>query len=195
MVILLDDYLVLFLRGLRKEGFIIHLTIVAISIFFVLHTGAWRKFSEYHTTILYMVSGNLLYLFFSKNYMLWAFVSENGSHQDATEFLYAFIVFPSTVILYLNSYLRYGVLWKKIIYTLWWVTIYGSVEWLLYQLGGMSYDHKWNCGWSIVFDCFLFPMLVLHHKKPLVAYGVSIIIIKILLYWFNVPLSTVVYNK
>jgi hypothetical protein len=176
--------------SLRKEGVAIHLTIATISIFFVLLTRAWKKFSDYHPTILYMVAGNLLYLFFSKNYLLWGFVSEYPGYQAATELLYAFIVFPATVLLYLNGYPQHSN-WKKIVYILWWVTIYGTGEWLLYQFGGISYDHKWNCAWSIAFDFLMFPMLLLHNKKPLVAYGVSIIIIEILLYWFDVPVSTV----
>ncbi|OXM84253.1 hypothetical protein CF651_20930 [Paenibacillus rigui] len=137
-----------------------------------------------------MISGNLLHLFFSSQYMVWYFVPDNAAYPVHTELVYTFIIFPATVLLFLDRYPKSGK-WKQLIYLAWWVLIYSACEWVLSETGRIVYDHDWSWAWSTIFDCMMFPMLLLHHRNPILAYGLSVLIVVALVYGFHVPMSTV----
>lgn len=143
-----------------------------------------------HSTILFMIAGNLLHLFFSNDYMVWYFVPDTPIYPAHTELIYTFIIFPASVLLFFHGYPKTG--WgKQIVYLVWWVIIYSAVEWVLSETGRIIYDHGWSWLWSTLFDCMMFPMLLLHQRNPLLAYGMSILIVVALVYGFRVPMGTV----
>ena len=63
----------------------------------------------------------------------------------------------------------------------------GVFELIMFFSGLCVYSHGWTYTWSIVFASLMIPMLVLHYKRPLWAYILSVPITVFLLLWFEVP--------
>lgn len=171
----------------EKEEILIHLAVAAIAALSTLREQIWRFGALYHSTILYMLVCNLLYLVLTADHFLWAFVPDVHRYPILTELLYTFVVFPCTVILFLRGYPDRGL--KVLLHYVKWVSIYGVVELVYFYTGRIEYAHGWNWYWSVGFDCVMFPMLRLHHKKPLTAYVMSLPFIVLLMIWFEVPLD------
>jgi hypothetical protein len=165
-----------------------HLAITLFTIFAAWLWSDWRNWRKYHATMLYIASGGLLYEYLTKDYTLWIFHPDFLFNRTITIIVYAVITMPLNVLFFLSRYPSNG--WKKQwIYMLKWVMIYAFVELALQLFGRISYKHGWNFWYSVLFDVMMFPMLRLHHLKPLWAYIISIIIIIILMSWFHVPIG------
>ncbi|WP_257348861.1 CBO0543 family protein [Pseudalkalibacillus decolorationis] len=147
----------------------------------------WNNWREYHTTMLYMPLMNLLYLFFCNDYLLWKIKPEFGLTYTFIEILYTFIIFPTTVLLFLSNYPEGQV--NKLFHYLKWIFIYICLEWIGSSFDRIGYSNGWNIGWSFGFLLFMFPMIRLHYKRPFLAYVISVVIIILLLSLFNVPLD------
>jgi hypothetical protein len=163
----------------------VHLAISIIVIYSVWRWGDWRNWQKYHTTMLYFALGNMTYQFLTANYFLWRLGADPITNYTATEMLYTFIVFPGTALLFLSGFpnsLRLGI--RRIVI---WIGIYIGFEFVLMKMGLMEYQFGWNLLWSALFNCTMFPMLLLFHRKPLIAYVISI---GMALFWiclFDVP--------
>lgn len=162
-----------------------HILITVWAILAAWRWGNWRKFSQYHATMLYMSLMNLFYLFLTGTYLLWRMQPEFGLPFTLMVALYTFIVFPCTVLLYLSHYPE--TLGRQILHIIKWIVIYIGVEWLGSLFSRISYGNGWHLGWSFIFVLIMFPMLRLHNQKPILAYLLSIAIIVLLLYVFDVP--------
>lgn len=162
-----------------------HIAIALWSVLASWRSWNWNNFHEFHTTILYMSLTNLFYLFLTVGYPLWIIQPDAGLPLSLTNSLYTFIIFPCTVILYLSRYPK-SAKWQ-IFHNIKWIIIYIGVEWIGSIFDRISYDHEWNLAWSFLFVIVMFPMLRLHYKKPIMAYLLSIVIIIVILYYFQVP--------
>ena len=65
--------------------------------------------------------------------------------------------------------------------------VYTAVEWLSYILGFFTYHNGWSIYLSFGFNCIMFPLLLLHYKKPHLAWLASIILAYLMKYFFNLP--------
>ncbi|WLD92765.1 CBO0543 family protein [Alkalihalobacillus sp. AL-G] len=147
----------------------------------------WRNWKDYHATMLYMPLMNLLYMFLCSRYLLWKVNPEFGISYALIEIMYTFIIFPATVILFLSNYPETRL--KIIIHNIKWIFIYIGSEFIGSLFGRIEYQHGWSIGWSLGFLSFMFPMIRLHYKHPVIAYIISIIIIVVLLSIFDVPVD------
>ncbi|WP_308639739.1 CBO0543 family protein [Paenibacillus silvisoli] len=149
--------------------------------------GDWRNWRTYHSTMLYIVMSNLLYLFLTAENYLWRYEPEDYFYNYAiTEALYGFIVLPATVLLFLPHLPSKP---KKLAgYYMLWIGVYFTMEAVLLTSKRLLHDNGWNLYWSLIFDLIMFPMLVLHHKKPLLCYFLSAIIAALLLWKFDIPI-------
>lgn len=161
-----------------------HITITIWALLAALRWGDWKHLYEYHTTMLYMSTMNLLYFFLTFQYPLWEVQAHLIPSYTIVSLLYTFIVFPCTVILFLSNYPTTSI--KKWIHIGKWIAIYIGIEWIGGLFGLIIYHHGWNLSWSLIFLCIMFPMLRLHHRRPYTAYLVSIFIIISLMLIFNV---------
>ncbi len=153
----------------------------------------WSRFREFHATMIYMPAMDLLYFYFTNDYPLWTVQSHLGLPYTGIALLYTFIVFPCTVILFLSNYP--DTVRKQILHVGKWVMIYVGIEWIWLLLRFIKYDNGWSLGWSFLFVIVMFPMLLLHYKRPFPAYIASLIIIIFLIYWFDVPWDSLHVNK
>ncbi|HZG57490.1 CBO0543 family protein [Paenibacillus sp.] len=144
----------------------------------------WRR---YHASMLYFSVCNLLYLYLCQDYPLWSLI-EDGSvpHHAWTAALYNFFIYPSCVLLFLSRAprRRTAALWLHVGK---WVALFALIEALYLELGLMIHDHGWSLGWSVLFDCIMFPMLLLHQRRPLLAYPLSVLFACGWLLLFDVP--------
>jgi hypothetical protein len=163
----------------------LYIAVILVTVFAVWRWGDWKNWRKYHSTMLFIIVGVLLYLFLYKNALLWDLQKHILNH-TLTELLFAFTVLPSTVLLLLTNYpdsfkgqsYRIGKF----------IAIYSIVELIYWKMGFIDYDHGWNFWLSIGWYCMMFPMLVLHLKKPLYAYIASVVGLVIFLYLFPVKM-------
>ncbi len=136
-----------------------------------------------------MIVGNLLYLLLTAGFVLWRFSPEFELLPIVFELSYTFIVFPLTVLMFLNSYPQGRVHIAK--HYAKWILLYSGFELVLAWNGRMLYGNGWNWYYSTAFDVLMFPMLLLHSRKPLIAYAVSVPIIILLVWYFKVPIEPI----
>ncbi|SFD45182.1 hypothetical protein SAMN05216238_101401 [Lentibacillus persicus] len=145
----------------------------------------WARFETFHPTILYIVSMDLLYYFFTYDYQLWIFRSNLGVPEEVVDLLHTFIVLPGATMIFLSKFPAERI--SAIFYTAKWVFVFFSIEWVFHLFNLIQYDNGWSLVWSAIFLIVMFPMLILHCKRPLIAYGLSVVVIALLLIIFNVP--------
>ncbi|KPU44748.1 hypothetical protein OXPF_18340 [Oxobacter pfennigii] len=166
-----------------------HLFILFFTLIIVWRYGDWKNWQKYHTTMLYVAVANLFYNFiYTGDNLLWklqpAFLL--GNHKIA-EIFYTFIIFPSTVLLLLKNFP--SDLKSLSLRLIKFISIYFIFECIAYSLGCISYHNGWTIWWSLVWDFMMFPMWMLHHKKPLISYAVSAAVISCMLVLFPVTIK------
>ena len=170
-----------------------HVLTGLIVVFFVYKYGDWRNWQKYHTTILFIAMGNLLYNFLTANYFLWRLDADFLSNHSLTEMIYTFIVFPGTVILFLGNYPQ--TLKRQILHVITWIAIYITWELVFVITNSIDYQYGWNLGWSALFDVVMFPILRVHQNNPLLAYVLSAIVCVSVLLYFDVPVHLPVEKR
>lgn len=156
-----------------------------LSIFACWKWGDWRNWRLYYPTILYLLVGDLVADFLLYEHSLWAF----GSFVEQYPFLdvcIMLLIYPSTVILYLSHYPKRPA--RQALHILMWVVIYVAAETIANYTKGYCYHDGWTILYSALFDCVMFPLLILHHRRPLIVWPVSAALCFALLWWFRIPL-------
>jgi hypothetical protein len=162
-----------------------HILMSIIVLIFIVVGGDWREWKRYLGAMQYIAIGNLTYNFLCASYFLWRLNADFISNHTLTEMLYTFIIFPGTALLFLNRFPRNNK--DQIAYILLWVGIYVGVEWIYLQTNHILYGYGWSLKWSFLFDCLMFPMLLLYYKKPILAYILSVPIAIFWIWLFDVP--------
>ncbi|MEH7383636.1 CBO0543 family protein [Bacillus sp. JJ1533] len=154
--------------------------------------GDWRGWREYYATILFFIVGDLLKNVLFHDYFIWTyqetiFAKNILINHTFITLLIAFVCYPATALIFLGRYPKgksKQLLWIGI-----WVFLFTIVEFInLKYLHLIEHHHGWTLGWSCLFNLVMFPMLRLHQKRPLLAWGISIIWIIFLLNMFPIPL-------
>lgn len=162
-----------------------HIAVILFTVFAAWRWGDWKNWRKYQSNMLFVIVGVLLYLYLYKNEPLWALHKHVLNHA-ITELLYAGIVLPLTVLLLLTNYPDN---FKGEVYRICkFIAIYSIIELIYLKMGFIDYDNGWNIWLSIGWNCMMFPILVLHFKKPLYAYIASVIGLIIFLYLFPVKM-------
>lgn len=168
-----------------------HVILLLLAVVLAWKWGDWRNWKQYYPTILYMIVGDLVYLVLSRNKPLWKYESSifNG---DFIEFLIAFVVFPCTCFIYFELYSKVIKTRRKVyipLLFLFGASVYTAIEWLSFRLGAFSYHNGWNIYWSFGFNCIMFPLLLLHFQKPVLAWLLSIVLAFLMIYYFQLPFT------
>ncbi|WP_078544865.1 CBO0543 family protein [Litchfieldia alkalitelluris] len=172
-----------------------HIILSVFVIFIVWKWGDWRNWQKYHAVMLYFVMGNLLYNFLTANYFLWRLEADFLSNLTLTEMLYTFIIFPGTALLFIGNYPEGKGLKRVLLHYLFYIGWYAGIELIFSHTGHIIYQFGWTYWWSVGFDLFMFPMLRLFYKKPLLAYLLSIPIGVFFILWFDVPVHLPVEQR
>ncbi|TGE34047.1 CBO0543 family protein [Desulfosporosinus sp. Sb-LF] len=162
---------------------IVTIIIVAIS----LKWGDWRNWKRYYPTMLFYITGNFVYDLIAYNYPLWEYESPLLK-TTFSDLLIALVFYPATIVLYL-PHIPKGFL-KQALWVTFWVCVYSIVEIVSYGFGFFSYHNGWSIGWSILFDCFMFPLLWLHYRKPVWGLLMAVAMAYTVIWYFQIPFSS-----
>ncbi|KPV41959.1 CBO0543 family protein [Alicyclobacillus ferrooxydans] len=151
--------------------------------------GDWRNWRHYLPTIQYFIGGDMLYNLLCERYLLWDYPHPPNllPNHLVTNLFIMFVIYPSTMLIYLYRYPYGKSVLKQVLYILMWIVAWMAYELYMITHGLCVYHHGWTYAWSIGFACVMVSMLRLHHTRPLAAYILSIPITLFLLVWFHVP--------
>jgi len=147
----------------------------------------WRNWNKYYPTILYFILLDFLYNMLFANFSLWEYRQLFPNH-TLNDILEAITIFPCTVLVFLPHYPNK--VYKQIFYVLFWVVFYTSVEYISFRLGCFIYFNGWNIWCSAVFNIALFLTLILHHKRPKIAWISTVVGIIITTILTKLPLNS-----
>jgi hypothetical protein len=164
-----------------------YILINALYLIAVVIWGDWRNWKQYYPTILFFIMGDFLYNFLLYNKSMWLFHDILLPNHTMITILAMIVSYSATVLIYLG---RFPKGWKKrFLWFLVWSGIFLSFEYINSKLGFITYHNGWNMWWSVLFTGIIFIILPIHHKRPLLAWLFSIIIIISLLNIFDVKVS------
>ncbi|WP_373291387.1 CBO0543 family protein [Paenibacillus marchantiophytorum] len=151
--------------------------------------GDWRNWAKYQSSILYLITFDLVYNFLTYNYSLWEYEPNTTLLPNHTiiSLIVMFIIYPCVMLVYLGRYPTKRI--KQYLWVTFWVFLWSFLEWVAQRIGEFSHHHGWNIWWSALFNIALYSMVRLHYKKPLLAYGLSVIATVGLIILFKVPIS------
>lgn len=133
--------------------------------------------------MLLVMAGNLLYQFIYYSHLLWEIQPDITNH-TVVEVFYSVFIFPLTALMFLSNY---PVPFKnQILHILKYIAVYTFFEFVFSISGRITYHYGWNLFWSLGWNFVMFPIWALHHKRPLMAYGVSSIVVIVILLIFPV---------
>lgn len=146
--------------------------------------GNWRNWKHYYPTILFVICMDFLASILMYHHTLWKF---EGflilPNHTLTDFLFAFMIFPAIVLTFLS---RYPEKWiTQMVWILAWVFVLSLSEYISKLIGTTTYHNGWNFGWSVLFNSITFPIMRLHHSRPLFAWLIGIPIAVFILVFFH----------
>lgn len=149
--------------------------------------GNWRNWKEYYPTILYVIIGDLAYNFVFYNFLLWEY--EKLASHTINDLLYALIIFPCSIILFLSYYP--SKLRKRILYILAWSGCNTVIEYISSNIGYLSYHNGWNIVWSFGLYVIAFSLIRLHYKHPLTVWPISLGLAALTAIIFRLPFNLI----
>lgn len=164
---------------------------LVINLFIIFATWKWadyKNWKKYHATMLFLPVTSLVYslLSYSSGVFLWDVYPDLFNHA-ITDLMYVIILLPCTVLLFLSNYPRDS--FKKVIYFLKYIFIYSAVEAFLFFAGRFKYEDGWSIWYSLIFYFLMFPAIIVHYKRPILAYIIFIIITVLGVWLFKLPIS------
>lgn len=167
-----------------------HILLTLVSVFIAWKWGDWRNWKQYYSTILYLIIGDLSCILLTANKPLWQFESPIIS-SDFSEFLIAFICFPCTCFVFFALYSKISN-YNKMVYIPFFLFssgLFTTFEWFSFKLGFISYHNGWNLYWSFALNFFIFPLLLLHYKKSLWVWPLSVALASLMIFVFHLPFT------
>ncbi|MDZ5474486.1 CBO0543 family protein [Bacillus sp. 31A1R] len=150
--------------------------------------GNWSRWRELLPTFYYLSFMNLFYEFIGNEYKhLWKLES-NITNEFLTICIYNFIVYPCIIVLFFGNLPTEKA--KTIISLIKWIIVSVIIEYIALKLGYIKYLNGWNVYWTCFFWATMYPMLILHNRKPLAAIGLSFVFIAFYLYIFDYHIFT-----
>lgn len=154
--------------------------------------GDWRNWEKYYPTILFLILCDLLHNFLAFNHTLWMYhetlVPYLLPNHTTISLCYMLVMYPATILVYLKYFFKTNQWSKRIFHYVLWVTIYVVAEYTNLTVGLFSHHNGWKMGYSILFIMMMFILFPIHYKKPLLAWGISLLIILLVILNFDLPI-------
>jgi len=164
------------------------LFLAIISILICYKFGDWRNWKKYYPTILFFILSNVVCILLVYNHPFW-FYETKILNRTFSDLLISITVYPSTVMLFIPNFPKK--LTKIITHISFYVVIYTIAELIGVKLGYFTYHNGWNTWYSLTFNFILFPILILHYKKPLYAWAIALISPHILFFIMKIPYNSI----
>jgi len=166
--------------------YIIFLSVISICICYKL--GDWKNWRKYYSTILFFILSSVACAFLTYNHPLWLYKSVVINH-TFTDLFISITVYPCTIMMFIPH--LPSKITKIILHISIYVAVYTIPELFAIKLGYFTYFNGWNIWYTLIFNCLMFPMLILHYKKPLYAWGIALISPHILFLILKIPYSII----
>ncbi|WP_313998718.1 CBO0543 family protein [uncultured Paenibacillus sp.] len=161
--------------------------------------GDWKNWRAYYPTVLFFIVGDLLKNVLFHDRPMWMYQEifwgeEILFSHKIISLMIMFVVYPSTVLIYLGRFPK-KTIWKQGGWITLWVLLYIIVEYVnLRYLDLIDHFHGWNIWWSAAFNVIMFSMLLLHYRHPLWAWAGSFVTVIVLWILLRVPISVLEHN-
>jgi len=163
---------------------IIFIIAPVVAIFAVYFWGDWRHWKRYYPTILFYIAMNLLAMVLMSDHLLWIWEDTPITPpRKISEFLFIYIFYPADILIFLAHYPRKWV--ARIVWILLFVVIMSILEISGIMGGYVFYDYGWGFWWSVGMNLVIHLVLLLHFKRPLWAWLISIPLIAFFLMQFG----------
>lgn len=164
--------------------YLIFLSVISILLCYKL--GDFRNWKKYYSTTLFFILSNAVCIVLTSNHPLWLY-QPVVINQTFTDLLISITVFPSTVMMFIPHLPKEKA--KIILHISLYAAVYAITEFFAVKLGSFTYHNGWNIWCTIIFNFLMFPILMLHYKKPLYAWLIALIAPHVLLFIFKIPYS------
>lgn len=147
--------------------------------------GDWRNWRNYYPTMLFTMLVNIMASYLAYHHLLWVFTPDHLIKTHTVLNLFnTFTILPLTTFLFL-SHLPRTTLLKQCYYIILWILLYGIIEAVDQQQGGITYLHGWSLWWSVLLNCAMFPILAIHRHHPLIAWLITLLVAWLVIINFN----------
>ncbi|WP_226665321.1 CBO0543 family protein [Metabacillus litoralis] len=164
-------------------------------IFFVYKFANLREWKNYHPTLLYICVINLLYNFLLANYDLWKYQPDFYSNHSLTEVGNSIILLPAIAYIFLTYYPENQGMRKILKYYLKWIVWSLVIESVYVYFGKITFHHGYKFWMEPFFYILMYTFVRLHYKKPLLTYFLSVIVVLLLLWIFDIPVTTPINQR
>ena len=169
---------------MKRSNMIILFTVL---LFLLMKSGHWRNWRSYYPTVLLMMIVDVAFNFLTYNHPFWHYKSAIIPSHTIMDLFHAVVSFPCIVMLFLG-YMPNG-LFKRAVYIVFVSAIYAAIEYAVHVAGKFEYFNGWNTLHSFLFDIGLFSILMIHYKKPVIAWLCIMIIVPLFLLIVQFPLE------
>lgn len=159
-----------------------------LSIFICYKLGDWRNWRKYYSTILFFILSSVVCIVLTYNHPLWLYKSVILSH-TFTDLFISITVYPSTILVFLPHLPKR--MTNSILHVSFYVAVYTIAEFIAVKLGCFTYFNGWSIWHTLIFNYIMFPILILHYKKPLYAWLFALISPHILFIILKIPYSII----
>lgn len=159
--------------------------LVLIFLLACLKWGDWKNWKCYYSTILFFIAGDYIEAYVTSVKSLWEYSATIFSGK-VTHLVTSLIIYPSIILVLLPFYPKSGAS-KKALYILMWVLILTVLEYIEIKFGILVYSNGWCFMYSVLFDCVMIPLLILHQRKPPLAWLSALIFGSIIGFAFRLP--------
>lgn len=150
--------------------------------------GDWKNWGKYYSTILYYIVNDLVVSLIFYNFPLWQLESPLLK-TTFSDLVITLVLFPAVILTYIPHFPKSWT--KRIFYILAWALALTIMEVVSGALGFITYHNGWNIWWTALFDVHMFVFIILHYKKPLFAWLLSLSYIAIAVFFFQLPYSLI----
>jgi hypothetical protein len=158
-----------------------------IVLLFLLKSGHLKNWKAYYPTILLLMIGDLALNLILYKHPLWHYKPAIIHSHTILDLFHAVVSFPCIVILFLG-YMPDG-LWKRAVYIVLVSAVYAAIEYGMYKVGVFEYFNGWNTFHSFLFDIALYSVVMIHYKKPLIAWLCIFLIVPLFLLIIQFPFN------
>jgi hypothetical protein len=169
-----------------RVGAAVNLAVDAFIIYAVWRWADWKNWRKYHASMVFAGAMGLLYnvMVLTHNFFLWKMTPAVFTY-TVEEIIHCFILLPGTALLFLSKWP--SKLSRQLKYLLKFIVIYFAVEVVWHYFGGIVYFNGWCTLFSLLFYCIMFPGILLHYKKPGLAYALFLLCTVLGVWVFKIP--------
>jgi len=165
-----------------------HIFLAIVSILICYKFGDWKNWKIYYPTILFFILSNVVCILLTYNHTLWLYESTILNH-SFSDLLICITVYPSTIMLFIPHFP--SKITKAILHICIYVAVYSIPEFIALKLGYFTYQNGWTIWCTLIFNFIMFPILILHYKKPIYAWAIALISPHILFFLMKIPYNSI----